>query len=134
MVTTPPDQPVEDLGKLSVLAGVREFPGARQVREPGLAHAEGGGRARHRRAGIDRMSILPTMTTGGFPEDSPANARQPVDRATSSPIRRRRTSIAPTVIEALKTVFDPEIPVNIFELGLIYDVFVDADGRGRRSR
>ncbi len=25
-VTTPPDQPVEDLGKLSVLAGVREFP------------------------------------------------------------------------------------------------------------
>jgi len=26
MVTTPPDQPVEDLGKLSSLAGVREFP------------------------------------------------------------------------------------------------------------
>ena len=26
MVTTPPDQPVEDLGKLAVLAGVREFP------------------------------------------------------------------------------------------------------------
>ena len=26
MVTTPPDQPVENLGKLSVLAGVREFP------------------------------------------------------------------------------------------------------------
>ena len=26
MVTTPPDVPVEDLGKLSVLAGVREFP------------------------------------------------------------------------------------------------------------
>jgi len=26
VITTPPDQPVEDLGKLSVLAGVREFP------------------------------------------------------------------------------------------------------------
>ena len=26
MVTTPPDEPVEDMGKLSVLAGVREFP------------------------------------------------------------------------------------------------------------
>jgi nitrogen fixation protein NifU and related proteins len=26
MITTPPDQPVEDMGKLSVLAGVREFP------------------------------------------------------------------------------------------------------------
>ena len=28
------------------------------------------------------------------------------------------------VIEAMKTVFDPEIPVNIYELGLIYDVDV----------
>jgi nitrogen fixation NifU-like protein len=26
VVTTPPDQPVEELGKLSVLSGVREFP------------------------------------------------------------------------------------------------------------
>ena len=29
------------------------------------------------------------------------------------------------VIEALKTIFDPEIPVNIYELGLIYGVEVD---------
>ena len=33
------------------------------------------------------------------------------------------------VIEALKTVYDPEIPVNIYELGLIYGVEVDAEGR-----
>lgn len=26
------------------------------------------------------------------------------------------------IVEALKTVFDPEIPVNIYELGLIYDI------------
>ena len=37
--------------------------------------------------------------------------------------------IAPLVLEALKTVYDPEIPVNIFEMGLIYDVLVDKDGR-----
>ena len=29
------------------------------------------------------------------------------------------------VIEVLKTCFDPEIPVNIYELGLIYEVKVD---------
>jgi FeS assembly SUF system protein len=32
------------------------------------------------------------------------------------------------IIESLKTVFDPEIPVNIYDLGLIYDVDVDSDG------
>ncbi len=32
------------------------------------------------------------------------------------------------VIEALHTVFDPEIPVNIYELGLIYEVKVDPSG------
>lgn len=28
------------------------------------------------------------------------------------------------VLEAIKTVFDPEIPVNVFDLGLIYDINV----------
>ena len=35
------------------------------------------------------------------------------------------------VIEQLQTVYDPEIPVNIYELGLIYDVEVDDDGTTR---
>lgn len=31
------------------------------------------------------------------------------------------------VIEALKTCYDPEIPVDIYELGLIYDIDVNED-------
>lgn len=33
------------------------------------------------------------------------------------------------VIDALKEIFDPEIPVNIYDLGLIYGVDVTADGQ-----
>ena len=32
------------------------------------------------------------------------------------------------VIEALKSIYDPEIPVDIYELGLIYDVAISEDG------
>lgn len=32
--------------------------------------------------------------------------------------------LEPKIIDALKTVHDPEIPVNIYELGLIYDVII----------
>ena len=31
------------------------------------------------------------------------------------------------VVEMLKTIYDPEIPVDIFELGLIYEVRIDED-------
>ncbi len=37
------------------------------------------------------------------------------------------TLLQQQIIDALKTVFDPEIPVNIYELGLIYDVQIDDD-------
>ena len=68
------------------------------------------------------------MTTGGLPEDSPANAVSP-PLADITPAPEKTDLIAPKVIAALKTVFDPEIPVNIFEMGLIYDVIVDAAGQ-----
>jgi len=32
------------------------------------------------------------------------------------------------IVEALKTVFDPEIPVNIYEMGLIYDIDLQDEG------
>ena len=73
------------------------------------------------------MTLLPMMTTGGLPEDSAANAvSESLADFTVDPAKT--DEIRPLVIEALKTVFDPEIPVNIYEMGLIYDVVVDAAG------
>jgi FeS assembly SUF system protein len=34
----------------------------------------------------------------------------------------------PRIVDAIKTVYDPEIPVNIYELGLIYDLDIDPKG------
>lgn len=38
-------------------------------------------------------------------------------------------SLKDQVVAALKTVYDPEMPVNIFELGLIYEVSIDDVGK-----
>lgn len=35
--------------------------------------------------------------------------------------------LVPEIVKALKEIFDPEIPVNIYELGLIYKVMVNDD-------
>ena len=47
------------------------------------------------------------------------------DSLTSDPARTE--ALLPGIQTAIKTVFDPEIPVDIWELGLIYDVFVTTD-------
>jgi FeS assembly SUF system protein len=39
----------------------------------------------------------------------------------------RTAELQPKIVEAIKTVFDPEIPVDIYELGLIYDIYADSD-------
>ncbi len=44
---------------------------------------------------------------------------------------RTESEIRPLVVDALATVFDPEIPVNIYELGLIYDIDVTGAGEVR---
>ncbi len=35
------------------------------------------------------------------------------------------TDLGEKIVRVLKTIYDPEIPVDIYELGLIYDVFVN---------
>ena len=55
-------------------------------------------------------------------------ADDPEDMAT----KERQARVEETgreIIEALRTVYDPEIPVNIYELGLIYKIDIEDDDR-----
>jgi FeS assembly SUF system protein len=42
-------------------------------------------------------------------------------------IQLKKNIMSEAVIETLKTIYDPEIPVNIYEMGLIYEVKLDDD-------
>jgi FeS assembly SUF system protein len=44
---------------------------------------------------------------------------------------RFRDEIRESIVEVLHTVYDPEIPVDVYELGLIYEIDVDGDQRAR---
>ncbi|MEO1092495.1 MAG: SUF system Fe-S cluster assembly protein [Pseudomonadota bacterium] len=43
--------------------------------------------------------------------------------------RAEVAAVGERIIDVLKTIYDPEIPVNIYELGLIYKIDVDDDDR-----
>ena len=66
----------------------------------------------------------------------PPDALDPPDGSTPAPATdataivadpQRTEALKPGIVEAISTVYDPEIPVNIWELGLIYDIVVDAN-------
>lgn len=44
-------------------------------------------------------------------------------------IHSENTELTDRIIEAMKTVYDPEIPVDIYELGLIYGIDITAQGQ-----
>jgi FeS assembly SUF system protein len=69
------------------------------------------------------MKSLPML-----PPDFPAPPEPTTETLGLVADAARTEELKPRIVDAIRTVYDPEIPVNIWELGLIYDVFVDASG------
>src|SRR5215510_14295242 len=72
------------------------------------------------------MKQLPVVQTPA--PGSPAGAAQ-METAGMTSDPEKTAALKPLIVAALSAVFDPEIPVNIYDLGLIYDVIVDASSR-----
>jgi FeS assembly SUF system protein len=93
---------------------------------------------------LSNRTTPPALEQATFePATEPASATSPAAQADSTSVVTME-AVAPAsdsdaflnqkliegkVIEAVREIFDPEIPVNIYELGLIYDIKVDAESR-----
>ena len=52
------------------------------------------------------------------------------EQGTASPLQTVESLVLETqVVEALRTVYDPEIPINVYELGLIYELKIEPSGQ-----
>ena len=73
---------------------------------------------------IDQLDATRAADAGGVPETAPAEAKPEAGSAIPPEEIER---LAAEIVAALKTVYDPEIPADIYELGLIYKIDIDDD-------
>ncbi len=78
----------------------------------------------------ERPTFMPSESpeTKAAPEPETTHGASVAPRATGSAIPPEELErLTGDIVEALKTVYDPEIPADIYELGLIYRVDIDDD-------
>ena len=63
-----------------------------------------------------------------MPAPSESEGRGGKSKNPENPENKKEKSTEEKVIEQLKSCYDPEIPVNIYDLGLIYDMMIDHQG------
>ena len=71
------------------------------------------------------MNRLARFAGFGRHEAPPDDDRHPADAVVE---RMDAEELREPIIEALRRVYDPEIPVNIYDLGLIYTIDIDPTG------
>ena len=69
---------------------------------------------------MKNLPVIPDPFAESDPESIPSESISDLVR---DPVKT--IELTPPIVDALSTVFDPEIPVNIYELGLIYEIVVD---------
>jgi len=59
-------------------------------------------------------------------DTAPPLAAEPAEKASALP-QEEQARLTDAIVEALKTVYDPEIPADIYEIGLIYKIDIADD-------
>ncbi|MFN3197174.1 MAG: SUF system Fe-S cluster assembly protein [Bradymonadia bacterium] len=85
--------------------------------------AEGASKVRQAAEDAETAPVTPEPQVDdvhGWPPEAAAEVVAQAQAQSEEGLRER-------IVDALKTIYDPEIPVNIYDLGLIYEVNLDED-------
>jgi FeS assembly SUF system protein len=80
---------------------------------------------------LDAPKYITYIVGKDFAEDLMTNPTEPLEGAPLIAPSSVDHPLYDQVVEACRTVFDPEIPVNIYELGLIYTIDINAENEVR---
>jgi FeS assembly SUF system protein len=127
---------VEHVGIFSFLTGKKDDEAATAAVSPDTSAAATMSDESAAAPGASPPETQPTETPFHPPEAWNTDALtapkppQPAEQSELGPVDPAETAaLQPKIVEVLKTVYDPEIPVDIYELGLIYGIDVDAEHR-----
>lgn len=72
--------------------------------------------------------IVPVDTISGLPQSEKNNDTPAPESANRPPADlNSKLALEEKIVDMLRSCYDPEIPVDIYELGLIYDIYIDDD-------